>query len=414
MRPVISPDGKQVAFAAVGDIYVMPVGGKPVNITNDERSTPIPRGRPTASQLVVLVGQGQRAPAAVDSRHANGPSAAGHAPDDAAAGRGLVARREAIAFFNVDGMWRVAQMSVVDVASRRRHARFTIAAAARRADLVARRQGGSRSRASRRMTRRFREGTNQVLTMPADRGRQGGHDGRARRRRHRRQATSGTRRCRLLSIDSRGGCGPVWSPDGTKMAAIYEGVLAVWPVSRDRRAARTAAPRSRPRARTRRAGRAIRGTSSISRSTSCASSTSKRARRATVPLDLKYTPAVPTGRMVVHAGKLDRHEEPRRRAPNVDIVIDGNRITQRRRARRRQSRRRQRRRRVGPHGDAGPDGVPLASAAGLRRSRRGARGWRSGSRPCAVRATRRTKRSRIAKPTRPACVRARASTAPAI
>ena len=35
----------------------------------------------------------------------------------------------------------------------------------------------------------------------------------------------------MLSIDSRGGCGPVWSPDGTKMAAIYEGVLAVWPVS---------------------------------------------------------------------------------------------------------------------------------------------------------------------------------------
>ena len=25
-----------------------------------------------------------------------------------------------------------------------------------------------------------------------------------------------------LSIDSRGGCGPAWSPDGTRMAAIYE------------------------------------------------------------------------------------------------------------------------------------------------------------------------------------------------
>ena len=35
----------------------------------------------------------------------------------------------------------------------------------------------------------------------------------------------------LLSIDSRGGGGPVWSPDGTKMAAIYEGVLSVWPVA---------------------------------------------------------------------------------------------------------------------------------------------------------------------------------------
>src|SRR3954471_23449296 len=30
VHPVISPDGKQIAFAAIGDIYLMPVGGKPV------------------------------------------------------------------------------------------------------------------------------------------------------------------------------------------------------------------------------------------------------------------------------------------------------------------------------------------------------------------------------------------------
>ena len=39
-----------------------------------------------------------------------------------------------------------------------------------------------------------------------------------------------------------------------------------------------------------------------------------------------WTPAVPTGRTVVHAGKTDRHEEPTPRT-NVDVVIDGNRIT---------------------------------------------------------------------------------------
>ena len=48
VHPVLSPDGKQIAFAAVGDIYVMPVGGKPVNITKTRRSTPIRRGRRTA------------------------------------------------------------------------------------------------------------------------------------------------------------------------------------------------------------------------------------------------------------------------------------------------------------------------------------------------------------------------------
>ena len=35
-----------------------------------------------------------------------------------------------------------------------------------------------------------------------------------------------------LSIDSRGGGGVVWSPDGTKMAGIYEGLLKVWPVAK--------------------------------------------------------------------------------------------------------------------------------------------------------------------------------------
>src|SRR6185437_7599666 len=35
VRPVISPDGTKIAFAALGDIYVMPVGGKPENITRD-------------------------------------------------------------------------------------------------------------------------------------------------------------------------------------------------------------------------------------------------------------------------------------------------------------------------------------------------------------------------------------------
>ena len=34
VRPVMSPDGTQIAFAAIGDIYVMPVaGGTPVNLT---------------------------------------------------------------------------------------------------------------------------------------------------------------------------------------------------------------------------------------------------------------------------------------------------------------------------------------------------------------------------------------------
>src|SRR5215471_1021129 len=51
VRPVISPDGAKVAFAAVGDIYVMPVGGKPENITKDKYLETDPAWSPDGSQL---------------------------------------------------------------------------------------------------------------------------------------------------------------------------------------------------------------------------------------------------------------------------------------------------------------------------------------------------------------------------
>ena len=47
----ISPDGRQIAFAAVGDIYVMPVGGKPVNLTNDQALDTDPAWSPDGTQL---------------------------------------------------------------------------------------------------------------------------------------------------------------------------------------------------------------------------------------------------------------------------------------------------------------------------------------------------------------------------
>ena len=119
-----------------------------------------------------------------------------------------------IAFFDVDAMWRESNVSVIDVAMGK----------PLNSRLLERQPGTPTWSADGKTvalamvapySKRFREGTNQVLTM------------------HRRGRLVQMVRCRspTLSIDSRGECGPVWSPDGTKMAVIYEGVLAVWPVS---------------------------------------------------------------------------------------------------------------------------------------------------------------------------------------
>ena len=90
---------------------------------------------------------------------------------------------------------------------------------------------------------RFREGTNQVLRISLD----GQPDRWFDPMPHK-------------SVGMREDYGPVWSPDGTQMAAIIDGLLTAWPVGATaRRSGRRV--RCRPSSRARRRGPAIRAAS---------------------------------------------------------------------------------------------------------------------------------------------------------
>ena len=258
---MLSPDGQQIAFAAVGDIYVMPVGGRPVNLTNDQALDTDPAWSPDGRQLAYSSDK--------DSAHlqlwirdmpsghsrqvthlTTQPQGATWSPDGTR-----------LAFFTVTGMWRVAEIAVLHVAS---GTVTTVHETLAQPGTPTWSPDGTRLAlaAVAPYSRRFREGTNQVLTMAS-----------------RAAATRGTRRCRRCPSTraaAAGRCGRLtgrrW-PRFTKASSPCG--RSPRPVPRwDRRAT------SPPKARTRRVGRAIRGISSIKRWTSCGSSTSRRARRA--------------------------------------------------------------------------------------------------------------------------------------
>jgi len=310
VRPVLSPDGKKVAFAAVGDIYMMTIGSKPENITRDKYLDTDPAWSPDGNRLVYSSDKGGNLLQLWIRDLKTGQDRQLTHLSTQPQGAVWSADGTRIAFFDVDGMWRAAGISVVDVATGK---------VAKIHDSLFGPGNPTWSPDGKRVaiamvspySKSFREGTNQVLTIAAN-------------------SPADIRNDKWyapvpnLSIDSRGGSGPVWSPDGDKMAAIYEGVLAVWPVSH------SGEPLGPPR----------HITTEMAYSPSWAGDSEHILYQSmdklkivdilsgevqAVPLDLKYSPAIPQGRMVVHAGRLVDGKSQTARS-GMDIVIEGNRI----------------------------------------------------------------------------------------
>jgi Tol biopolymer transport system component len=306
VSPSISPDGRSLAFAALGDLWIAPVGGEPNNITRDRFLDTEPAWSPDGRYLAWSTDRGgQLLDIWIRDMHTDEVRQLTKL-EGSAMGAAWSPDGRSIAFLEVDAVWRRGTVAVADVAT----------GAVRQIHGSLFGPGNpSWSRDGRRVlisaitpySGRFREGTNQLLSISATGGDSAwftpiAHQG----------------------IDSRVGNGPVLSPDGSQMAVVYRGMLHLIPTSA------SGAPTGAPRQVTREMAFMPTWTAD---SRSILYQSMDKLRMLDVPsgqsrdvaLNLEYAPDAPTGRYVIHAGALVDMKSDRVQQ-NMDIVVDGNRI----------------------------------------------------------------------------------------
>ena len=308
MRPSLSPDGKKAAFVALGDIYIKEIGKQAVKFTDDHYMEADVSWSPDGQYLVYSSDKGgDMMQIWIHDIHSGKARQLTHL-DTQPLGATWSPDGKSIAFINVDAMWGEASIDVIDIAS------GDTTFATKRLKQPGKPSWSPDSKMlavpmSLAYSKSFREGTNQIYMLPLD-------------------GSEPYWRVPIenMSIDTRGGAGPVWSPDGSKMAAVYGGELNVWPVSKD--GTLLGPPRVMD--------------SDIAHSPSWSGDSKTLLYQSNdklktvdifsgeitdIPITLTYTPAIPIGPKVLHVSHLFDGDSPTLKN-DVDILIKDNIIVE--------------------------------------------------------------------------------------
>ncbi|MDO8799499.1 amidohydrolase family protein [Phenylobacterium sp.] len=298
--PALSPDGKSVAFRALNDLWIMPLGGKPVALIKDGFWKCDPAWSPDGTLLAYSTDKAgsldiwvRDLAAGTDrqvTRHAGAAVSAAWSKDG-----------KQIAFLDQTG-----SLHTVDVATGAIKQRFgaiwepgkptwsldgqTLALAAFKP-----------------YNARFREGLSEIMTVDVATG-----------------AATYQPHAPNKSLGTRGDDGPVWSPDGKSIAYVFASRL--WTVEVDAKGKFTSAPKALTDEVTDAptwsgdSSQLLYLSGGKLKLIAAAGGTAK-----TIPVPLTWANAKPKGKTVIRAGKLWDGLGPDLKH-DVDIVVDGNRI----------------------------------------------------------------------------------------
>jgi Tol biopolymer transport system component len=308
VRPSLSPDGKQIVFVAMGNVYLKNIGQKAVKITDDHYMEADASWSPDGKYIVYSSDKGGDMMQLWIRNMSTGKERQLTNLDTQPLGPTWSPDGKSIAFINVDAMWGEASIDVVDVAS----GKTTFATKRLKQPGKPSWSPDSSKLAvpmSLAYSKSFREGTNQVYILPLD-----GSE------------PYWVTPIENMSIDTRGGGGPVWSPDGTKMAAIYGGELNIWPVSDDGLV--LGPPRTMDTDIAHNPSWSGDSRTVLYQSNDELKTVDIFSGEITeIPIELTYTPAIPTSTKVLHVSHLFDGNSPELQN-DVDILIKGNQIVE--------------------------------------------------------------------------------------